>query len=140
MILEKYGIDQINIIHRVKYLTNTNIKTEEQLEKGIETANTLVPFTTNITVKLNKDLVDSWMKLNADFNVEAMKNYESKFRRDNSDYYFKVRYNNSDMKCYMEQEYIDAKTLGIATAKTLGESQCHPFKGWSDIGPIRAYY
>ncbi|MCL2321611.1 MAG: ParB N-terminal domain-containing protein [Oscillospiraceae bacterium] len=121
MILEKYGIDQINIIHRVKFLTNTSCETEEQMQKKIDIANTLVPFTTNLTITINKDLLGDYMKLNADFNVNAMRNYESKFQRNNSDYYFKVRYSNEDMKCYLEKDYVDAKTLGRVRAKNFAE-------------------
>ena len=121
MILEKFGIEQINIIHRIKYLTKGNCKTEEQMENRVKTANELIPFTTNISVTLNKDLVNDYMKLAADFNVEAMRNYEGKFRRGNSDYYFKVRCNEEDMKFYLEKGLVDEKTLGIAKAKTFAE-------------------
>jgi hypothetical protein len=119
MILNKYGIEKINIIHRIKFLTGSEVKSEEQMEKKIEIANTLVPFTTNITVTLNKDLVNDYMKLNADFNEQAMKNYEGKFQRNNSDYYFKVKYDADHMKYYMEQDYVDSKVLGRVSAKTI---------------------
>ena len=121
MILEKYGIEQINILHRVKFLTKGNCDTEEQMEKKIVIANDLVPFTTNLTITINKDLLGDYMKLNADFNVNAMINYESKFQRNNSDYYFKVKFSNEDMKCYLEKDYVDAKTLGRVKAKNFAE-------------------
>jgi len=121
MILEKYGIENINITHRIKYLTTNNARSEEQLQQSINVANTLVPFTTNLTITINKDLLGDYMKLNADFNVNAMTNYESKFQRNNSDYYFKVRFNEQDMKCYLEKDYVDAKTLGRVKAKNFTE-------------------
>ncbi|MCL2321213.1 MAG: hypothetical protein FWC47_03805, partial [Oscillospiraceae bacterium] len=95
--------------------------TEEQMEKKIVIANDLVPFTTNLTITINKDLLGDYMKLNADFNVNAMINYESKFQRNNSDYYFKVKFSNEDMKCYLEKDYVDAKTLGRVKAKNFAE-------------------
>ena len=121
MILEKYGIENINILHRVEFLTAANVKTEEGLQQRIDAANTLVPFTTNLTITINKDLLGDYMKLNADFNENAMRNFESKFQRNNSYFYFKVGVNEEEMKYYLEQDYIDAKTLGRAKAKNFDE-------------------
>ncbi|MCL2323833.1 MAG: hypothetical protein FWC47_17215, partial [Oscillospiraceae bacterium] len=121
MILEKYGIEQVNIIHRIKFLTSDDAKTEERLQKWIDVANDLVPFTTNISVTINKDLVGEYMKLNADFNEYAMLNYEGKFQRNNSDYYFKVKFDADHMKFYSEKGYVDEKVLGKVNAKTIPE-------------------
>ena len=121
MILEKYGIEQVNIIHRIKFITNEDPKTEERLAKRIEIANTLVPFTTNISVTINKDLLGDYIKLNADFNVNAMINYEGKFQRNNSKYYFNFRFSEEDMNYYLEKGYVDATTLSKINAKNFAE-------------------
>ena len=121
LILEKLGIENINVIHRVKYITSTEPSSEKKLEESIAIANELVPFQTTVKVTMNKDLVNEYMKMNAEFNEYAMRNYESKYRRNNSDYYFKVRYDKDHMRYYIEKEYLDEKILGRVSAKTFKE-------------------
>jgi len=121
LILQKLGVQNINVIHRVKYITSMDPKTENKLDEIVAAANKLVPFWTTVKITMNKDLVNEYMKMNAEFNEYAMKNYESKFRRNNSDYYFKVRYDKDHMRYYIEKEYLDENLLRRVGAKTFKE-------------------
>jgi len=121
MILENFGIEYINELHRIKYLTKEDNLTLPRLLRRINTAMELVPWKTRITIVVNKYLIEPCLKYVGDFKKYAIMNFEEKFNTKNSDEYCKVAVNYEEMKYYLEKEIINKSLLDLVFAKNREE-------------------
>jgi hypothetical protein len=123
MILEHFGIENINTIHMIKYLTNKdNVKLPELL-KRIETAKSLVPFKTTVKVTIARHLVNKFFEFAADFNRYAIINYQGVFQTKNSKKYCNIAYNEEEIKFYLENGTIHKKHFNTVNARNIEELQ-----------------
>ncbi|MCL2321574.1 MAG: ParB/RepB/Spo0J family partition protein, partial [Oscillospiraceae bacterium] len=121
MILENFGIENINTIHRIKLLTmKDNIELPELL-KLIEKAKELVPFKTTIKVTVVRHLVNKFFELAADLNKYAITNYQGVFHTNNSKRYCNIAYNEEEIKYYLEKDMINLENLNIVNARNIEE-------------------
>ena len=120
-ILENFGIENINTIHRIKFLTvKDNMKLPELLEM-IEKAKELVPFRTTIKITVTRHLVDKFFEFAADFNKYAIMNYQGVFHTNNSKKYCNIAYNEEEIKYYLEKDMINKNNFNIVNARNIEE-------------------
>ncbi|MCL2321614.1 MAG: ParB/RepB/Spo0J family partition protein [Oscillospiraceae bacterium] len=121
MILENFGIDHVNELHRIKYLTKQDNLTLPQLLKRIEVAKDLVPWKTKVTLIVNKYVAPKCLEMVGELKKYAITNFESKFKTKTSDKYCKVSVNYEDMKYYLEKEIISQKLIDMVAVKNYDE-------------------
>jgi len=122
-ILENFGIENINTIHQIKFLTNQdNMKLPELLKK-IETAKDLVPFKTTIKITVARHLVDKFFEFAADLNKYAIFNFQGVFRTKDSRKYCNIAYDEEDIKFYLEKNMINMKNFNIVNARNIEQLQ-----------------
>ena len=121
MILENFGIEHINELHRVKYLTSQDNLMLPQLLKKIEVAKDLVPWKTRVTMVVNKYVLPKCLEMVGEFKKFAITNFENTFKTKNCDKYCKVAVNYEDMKFYLEKGIIDQSLLDLVLVKNSEE-------------------
>ena len=121
MILENFGIDHVNELYRIKYLTKQDNLTLPQLLSRIKTAKELVPWKTKVTLIVNKYVAPKCLEMVADFKKYAITSFESTFKTKNCDKYCKVSVNYEDMKYYLEKEIISKSLLDSVLVKNREE-------------------
>jgi len=121
MILENFGIDHVNELYRIKYLTKQDNLTLPQLLSRIKTAKELVPWKTKVILIVNKYVAPKCLEMVADFKKYAITSFESTFKTKNCDKYCKVSVNYEDMKYYLEKEIISKSLLDSVLVKNREE-------------------
>ena len=122
-ILENFGIENINTIHQIKFLTNKdNMKLPELLKK-IETAKDLVPFKTTVKITVARHLVDKFFEFAASLNKYAIFNFQGVFRTKDSRKYCNIAYDEEDIKFYLEKNMINMKNFNIVNARNIEQLQ-----------------
>jgi len=121
MILENFGIEHLNEVHRVKYLTAQDNISLPQLLSRIKTAKTLVPWKTKITITVNKYVAPKCLEFVGNLKKYAITNFENTFKTKNCDSYCKVSVNYEDIKYYLENEIISQKTIDLLKVKNYDE-------------------
>ena len=123
MILENFGIENVNTIHMIKLLTcKDDVKLPELLSL-IEAAKKLVPYKVNFKVTVVRHLVDKFFELAAGFKKYVILNFEHVFKTKNSDRYCKITFDEEQIKFYLEKNMINEKNLKMVRAKNREELQ-----------------
>ena len=123
MILEHFGIENINTIHMIKLLTSKkNIKLPELL-KMIETAKGMVPFKTTFKIRVSRHLVGKFFEFAAEFNKYAIYNLQGVFQTKNSKRYCNIVYNEEEIKFYLEKDMINLKNFNMVNARNIEQLQ-----------------
>ncbi len=121
MILENFGIENINIKHRIKYLTSKdNVKLPELL-KRIEVANGLVPHKTTVNVTVAKHLVPKLFDVLGEFKDYSVINYQYVFNTKNANKYCNIVYDEEHVKFYLEKEILNKKAVDLVNVKNQEE-------------------
>jgi len=121
MILENFGIEHLNELHRVKYLTSQDNLTLPQLLSRIKVAKDLVPWKTKVTIVVNKYVAPKCLEMLADLKKYAITNFENTFKTKNCDKYCKVSVNYEDMKFFLEKEIINRRLFDSVLVKNREE-------------------
>ena len=121
MILENFGIEHLNELHRVKYLTSQDNLTLPQLLSRIKVAKDLVPWKTKVTIVVNKYVAPKCLEMVGDLKKYAITNFENTFKTKNCDKYCKVSVNYEDMRFFLEKEIINKKLLDSIMVKNREE-------------------
>jgi len=121
MILENFGVEKINEIHRIKILTSKDNVKLPYLQRLVNVVNDLVPRKTQVSVTVDSRMLNKYLELVGDFKKYAITNYEDMFKTKNCNSYCKVALNSEHMRFYLEKDIVSQELLDLVNAKNSDE-------------------
>ncbi|MCL2323171.1 MAG: hypothetical protein FWC47_13850, partial [Oscillospiraceae bacterium] len=116
-ILERFGVNGVNKIYKLKLLTSEGDISLEQLEEKIEELENYTPPKTKIIIEVQREFVNPLLEYLLSFKKDKINPFANKYTRGVTTSAFKVRYDIDAMEAYAEQNIIDEITLKKLVSK-----------------------
>ena len=116
-ILEKFGVDGVNKIYKLKLITKEGNISLEKLEEKIDELKSYTPPKTKIILEVSREFVNPLLEYLLNFKKEQINPFANKHTRGVTTSAFRVRYDAEAMNLYAKQNIIDEITLKKLIAK-----------------------
>jgi len=116
-ILERFGVNGVNKIYKLKLLTAEGDISLEQLEETIEELENYTPPKTKIIIEVQREFVNPLLEYLLSFKKDHINPFANKYTRGVTTSAFRVRYDEEAMNDYAKQNIIDEITLRKLVAK-----------------------
>ncbi|MCL2321307.1 MAG: hypothetical protein FWC47_04285, partial [Oscillospiraceae bacterium] len=116
-ILEKFGVNGVNKIYKLKLITAEGNISLEQLEEKIDELKNFTPPKTKITIEVQREFVNPLLEYLLNFKKDNINPYANKYTRGVTTSAFRVRYDIDAMEDYAKQNVIDKITLRKLVSK-----------------------